>query len=89
MVYEFIIFVDFCNWFFIFVSVFFVVFFMFIFFVFFVKWFIVKEGIDYFEQEVFGVIFVLVERIIDVQEIQRVYVGIEVIIKVIRVFINF
>lgn len=49
---------------------------------------IVKEGIDYLEQEVLGAILALVERITDAQEIQRAHVGIEVIIKVIRASTN-
>lgn len=49
---------------------------------------IVKEGIDYLEQEVFGAILALVERITDAQEIQRAHVGIEVVIKVIRASTN-
>lgn len=49
---------------------------------------IVKEGIDYLEQEVLGAILALVERITDAQEIHRAHVGIEVIIKVIRASTN-
>lgn len=53
-----------------------------------IKRLIIKEGIDYLEQQVLGAILALVERIIDAQEIQRAHVGIEVIIKVIRASTN-
>ncbi|WVF68418.1 hypothetical protein IAT40_003183 [Kwoniella sp. CBS 6097] len=49
---------------------------------------VIKEGVDYLEQEVLAAILALVERIRDPQEIQRAHIGIEVIIKVIRASSN-
>ncbi|WVQ95966.1 hypothetical protein IAU59_003065 [Kwoniella sp. CBS 9459] len=49
---------------------------------------VIKEGVDYLEQEVLAAILALVEKIKDPQEIQRAHVGIEVIIKVIRASSN-
>ncbi|OCF41969.1 hypothetical protein I317_04161 [Kwoniella heveanensis CBS 569] len=49
---------------------------------------VIKEGVDYLEQEVLAAILALVEKIRDPQEIQRAHVGIEVIIKVIRASSN-
>ncbi|WVQ74325.1 U3 small nucleolar RNA-associated protein 10 [Cryptococcus sp. DSM 104548] len=49
---------------------------------------VIKEGIDYLEQEVLFAILSLVERINEPQEIHRAHVGIEVIIKVVRASTN-
>ncbi|TYJ57970.1 U3 small nucleolar RNA-associated protein 10 [Cryptococcus floricola] len=49
---------------------------------------VIKEGIDYLEQEVLFAILSLVERVDDAQEIHRAHVGIEVIIKVVRASTN-
>ncbi|RXK39692.1 hypothetical protein M231_03047 [Tremella mesenterica] len=45
---------------------------------------LIKEGIDYLEQELLGAILAIVSKITDPVELQRSNVGIEVIIKVIR-----
>ncbi|WVR07984.1 hypothetical protein IAU60_005027 [Kwoniella sp. DSM 27419] len=49
---------------------------------------VIKEGVDYLEQEVLGAILAIVEKIQDAQEIQKAHVGIEVVIKVIRASTN-
>ncbi|KAK8849743.1 hypothetical protein IAR55_005078 [Kwoniella newhampshirensis] len=49
---------------------------------------VIKEGVDYLEQEVLAAILALVEKIEDPAEINRAHVGIEVVIKVIRASTN-
>lgn len=48
----------------------------------------IKEGVDYLEQEVLGAILAQLEKINDASEILRARVGIEAIVKVIRVSSN-
>ncbi|WWD20373.1 hypothetical protein CI109_104849 [Kwoniella shandongensis] len=49
---------------------------------------VIKEGVDYLEQEVLAAILALVEKIEDPAEVNRAHVGIEVVIKVIRASTN-
>ncbi|WVQ84520.1 hypothetical protein IAT38_006674 [Cryptococcus sp. DSM 104549] len=49
---------------------------------------VIKEGVDYLEQEVLGAILALVEKIQEAGEVLRAHVGIEVVVKVIRASSN-
>jgi U3 small nucleolar RNA-associated protein 10 len=48
----------------------------------------IKEGVDYLEQEVLGGILAQLEQIKDAEAIHRAHIGLEVVVKVIRVSSN-